>query len=99
MELKDATRMILMESAAHPPLLGYVKQLHGEFAAGREVHYSALLAVLKDATRTDALSELKERDPEAYAAIVTALAREIDRQAPVTLPYVPSGVRQLAATI
>lgn len=86
--------MILTESAAHPPSLGYVQQVHDEFTAGREVHYSVLLAILKDVTRTDALTELRERDPEAYAAIVTTLAREIDRQAPVT---VPSGARRPAA--
>ncbi|GAA2109954.1 hypothetical protein [Actinomadura alba] len=83
MELKDATRVILMESAAQPDLLRHASNVYDEFAADRQVHYSSLSWMLKRAVVTNVLAGLKERDNATFTDVVTTLTREIDRQAPV----------------
>ncbi|MFC9976836.1 hypothetical protein ACFVH6_38645 [Spirillospora sp. NPDC127200] len=84
MDIRDATRMILTESADYPELLRITQHSYEALSAGREVPYTVLNGVLAEASREDVLGTLKERyGEEAVRDMVAALTREIDRQAPV----------------
>ncbi|MQA93755.1 MAG: hypothetical protein GEV11_03630 [Streptosporangiales bacterium] len=83
MELKDAALKILEGSAAHPDLMRRARYAYEEFEAGRSVHHVTLTTLLKDATVSGVLAGLRDRDARSCDAAVTALAVEIDRQAPV----------------
>ncbi|RFS86999.1 hypothetical protein D0T12_01715 [Actinomadura spongiicola] len=82
MDLGDATRMILTESAAHPELLRVTRQTHDRLAQGRRVPHQDLSWMLKEAARKNVFPALRSRYGAAsFDAMVTALCREIDRQA------------------
>lgn len=84
MELRDATRMILSESAGHPELLRVSRQAHDALAAGRPVPYTELSWMLKEAARKNVYPAVRARyGADAFDGMVVALGREIDRQAPV----------------
>ncbi|MFF5260257.1 hypothetical protein ACFY4C_15015 [Actinomadura viridis] len=84
MDLKDATRMILVESAAHPELLRVSRQSHEELASGGMVEHTTLSWMLREAARKGVFPALKGKHGDrAFDDLVTVLCREIDRQAPV----------------
>jgi hypothetical protein len=84
MDLKNATRMILAESAAHPDLLRLAQSAHDEFYAGRTVSYTVLRELLYEASGKAVLPVLKQKyGDSAFNDMVIVLGREIDRQAPV----------------
>ncbi|HEU5029393.1 MAG TPA: hypothetical protein VFV01_31095 [Spirillospora sp.] len=84
MDLRDATRMILSESAAHPELLRVSRQAHDELAAGRPVPYAELSWMLREAARKNVYPAVHARyGADAFDAMVLVIGREIDRQAPV----------------
>lgn len=86
MELADATRMILSESAAHPELLRLTRHSHEELAQGRPVPYATLSEMLREAARKDVYPALHARyGKAAFDDMVLTLGREIDRQAPVPM--------------
>ncbi|MBO2461238.1 hypothetical protein [Actinomadura violacea] len=84
MELSDAARMILTESAPHPELLRVTRQAHDELAAGRPVRHAELSWMLREAARKNVYPAVRARyGAGAFDEMVLALGREIDRQAPV----------------
>jgi hypothetical protein len=84
MELRDAARMILSESAAHPELLRVSRQVHDELARGRQVPYTDLSWMLREAARKNVYPALHARyGADAFERMVVVLGREIDRQAPL----------------
>ncbi|NDU73765.1 hypothetical protein GWI34_14125 [Actinomadura sp. DSM 109109] len=84
MELRDATRMILTESAGHPELLRVTRQVHDELARGAQVPHARLSWMLREAARKDVYPALHARyGSGAFEEMVLVLAREIDRQAPL----------------
>ncbi|MDL4816749.1 hypothetical protein [Actinomadura opuntiae] len=84
MELRDATRMILSESAAHPELLRVTRRVHDDLAGGRPVRYAELSWMLKEAARKNVYPALRSRyGVAAFDEMVLVIGREIDRQAPV----------------
>ncbi|MFV2178039.1 hypothetical protein ACFHW2_31115 [Actinomadura sp. LOL_016] len=84
MELVDAARMILSESAPHPELLRLARHSHEELAHGRTVPHAMLSEMLREAARKDVYPALRTRyGVPAFEAMVMALGREIDRAAPV----------------
>ncbi|RAY13391.1 hypothetical protein DPM19_20170 [Actinomadura craniellae] len=84
MNLTDAARMLLTESAAHPELLRDARLAYDEFAGGRQVPHTLLSRMLGEAGRKGVFPALRERHGErAVNDMITVLAREIDRQAPV----------------
>ncbi|SEG75558.1 hypothetical protein SAMN04489712_11156 [Thermomonospora echinospora] len=84
MNLTDATRMIMAESAAFPELMRAARDVYDELSAGRRVHYTALNWILREAGRKDLYGVLRQKHGTgAFEDMVTALCREIDRQAPV----------------
>ena len=84
MELADATRMVLSESAAHPELLRLARHSHEELSQGRPVRHEVLSEMLREAARKDVYPALVARyGRPAFDAMVMSLGREIDRPAPV----------------
>jgi hypothetical protein len=84
MNLTDATRMILAESAAFPELMRVTRDAYDELAAGRQVHYTALSWMVREASRKDLYGVLIQKyGSGAFDDMITVLCREIDRQAPV----------------
>jgi hypothetical protein len=84
MDLKNATGMILAESASHPELLRVSRHAYDELAAGREVGHRLLSGMLREAARKNVYPALIARHGRpAFDDMVTVIAREIDRQAPV----------------
>ncbi|QKW32651.1 hypothetical protein HUT06_00200 [Actinomadura sp. NAK00032] len=84
MDLSDATRMILSESAAHPELLRVTREAHDRLARGDRVQHTELGWMLKEAARKNVYPALRTRyGVAAFNEMVLVLGREIDRQAPV----------------
>ncbi|GAA4152941.1 hypothetical protein [Actinomadura keratinilytica] len=83
MELTDAVRMIMSESARHPELLRVARTSYDDLSSGRPVHHTALSGMLRQAARKNVYPALRARyGVEAINDMVLALGREIDRQAP-----------------
>jgi hypothetical protein len=84
MDLKSATGMILSESASHPELLRVSRHVYDELAAGRVVGHRMLSGMLREAARKNLYPALMAKHGDrAFEDMVMALAREIDRQAPI----------------
>ena len=76
--------MILTESAPHPELLRVTRHAHDELARGNQVPHTDLNWMLREAARKNVYPALHARyGSAAFDSMVVALAREIDRQAPV----------------
>jgi hypothetical protein len=92
MDLKDATLMLLAESAAYPALAGAAQTAYDALASGQQVPYQALSELIGDASGKGVLRELRHRySATAFEAIVFPICREIDRQKPVPPRRRPAG--------
>ncbi len=84
MDLKDATLMLLAESAAHPALAGAAQSAYAARASGQQVPYQTLSELLGEASGKGVLRDLRHKySAAAFEAIVFPVCREIDRQKPV----------------
>ncbi|MEU8344729.1 hypothetical protein AB0C74_23765 [Spirillospora sp. NPDC048832] len=84
MDLGDATRMILSESAGHPELLRVTREAHDRLARGERVAHADLTWMLKEAARKNVYPALRSRyGVTAFNEMVVVMGREIDVQAPV----------------
>ncbi|GAA2259609.1 hypothetical protein GCM10010402_13950 [Actinomadura luteofluorescens] len=84
MNLPDAMRMILAESAAYPELMRVARDAYDDLAAGRRVHHATLSWVVREASRKDLYGVLiRKHGAAVFDDVITVLCREIDRQAPV----------------
>jgi hypothetical protein len=84
MELRDAARMILSESAGHPDLLRVTRDAHDRLARGERVAHTDLSWMLREAARKNVYPALHARyGASAFNEMVVVLGREIDHQAPV----------------
>jgi hypothetical protein len=81
MDLKEASYMVLSESAPYAELRSVAKAAYDDFSAGREVPYVALKGILTEASRTGVLGRLKQKyGYDTFCDMVIALGRETDRQ-------------------
>lgn len=81
MDLKEASYMVLSESAPHAELRSVAQAAYDDFSAGREVPYIALKGMLVEASRKGVLGRLKQRyGYDAFNDMVLVLGREADRQ-------------------
>ncbi|HMD91890.1 MAG TPA: hypothetical protein VKG80_04530 [Trebonia sp.] len=84
MDLKDATLMLLSESAGHPAVAAIAQSAYDRLAADEETDYRVLNDLIGEASGKGVLRALhKKYSPEAYEAIIRPILKEIDRQAPV----------------
>lgn len=93
MQLKDAAGMILAESRPHADLMRKASVVYDGFAAGRQVRYTDILAMLDMAAGKRVFAALRERDHAAFLDMVETLAREVDRHAPITTRTAAQDVR------
>ncbi|GAB3965749.1 hypothetical protein GCM10029978_029200 [Actinoallomurus acanthiterrae] len=85
MDLKDASRMVLLEAAPYADLQKVAQAVHEDYTAGREVPCVALTGMLAEASRKGVLLRLKQRHGDAAVNdMITVLAREADRQRTVS---------------
>lgn len=81
MDLKEASRMVLTESALYADLYNVAQAVYDDYSAGREVPSVALTGMLAEASRKGVLLKLKQRHGDhAVNDMVTVLAHEADRQ-------------------
>ncbi|WP_067476559.1 hypothetical protein [Actinomadura hibisca] len=86
MNLRDAVRMVLAESAAFPELLRVTRHAYEELDAGRPVPHTSLSWLLREAARKGVYSALvRKHGTPAFNEMVTVLGKEIDRQAPAPI--------------
>src|SRR5581483_9945609 len=94
MDPKDATLMILTESAAHPGLAKLTQSAYDQLTAGGEAHYSVLSDMVAEASGKGVLRVIRQKHGAiAHEAIFGPILREIDRQKPVP-PRRPTSDRQ-----
>jgi hypothetical protein len=83
MDLKDATLMLLAESAGHPGLAAAAQSAHDALASGQQVPYQTLSDPLGEASGKGVPRDLRHKySATAFEAIVFPICREIDRQKP-----------------
>ncbi|WP_433179195.1 hypothetical protein [Actinoallomurus sp. CA-150999] len=81
MDLKEASYMVLSESAPYQELRSVAQAAYDDFSTGREVPYIALTGMLTEASRKGVLGKLKQRyGYDTFCDMVFVLARETDRQ-------------------
>jgi len=84
MDLKDATLMILIESAAHPSVAKIAQAAYDQLASGQEVDYRVLDNLVGEASGKGVLRALNAKySPAAYEAIIGPILTELGRQKPV----------------
>jgi hypothetical protein len=84
MDLKDATLVIMAESAAHPGLAQLAQSAHDRLAMDGRVDYRVLSDLVAEASGKGVLRAIHRKyGPAAGEAIFGPILREIDRQKPV----------------
>ena len=84
MELKDATLMIVSESAAHPGLAKLAQSAYDRLTRDGQVDYRVLSDLIAEASGKGVLRAIHQKyGPAAGDAIFGPILREIDRQKPV----------------
>jgi hypothetical protein len=84
MDLKDATLVILNESAAHPGLLKLAQSAYDQLTRNGQVDYRVLSDLIGEASGKGVLRAINRKyGPTARDAIFGPILREIDRQKPV----------------
>src|ERR1700722_15077495 len=84
MDLKDATLMLLRESAAHPAVESLAQSAYDRLARGEAVDYRLLDDLIGEASGKGGLPGPAARySPVAYEAIIMPILTEIGRQKPV----------------
>jgi hypothetical protein len=92
MDLKDATLMLLSESADSPAVASLAKSAYDRLAAGEEVDYRLLDDLIGEASGKGVLRALHARySPVAYEAIIMPMLAEIGRLKPVPPRRQPGG--------
>ena len=94
MDLKDATLMILVESAAHPRLAQLARSAHDQLITAGDVDYHVLSDMIAEASGKGVLRVIRQKHGAiAHEAIFGPILHEIDRQKPVP-PRRPASDRQ-----
>jgi hypothetical protein len=84
MDLKDATLMILGESAAYPGLARLARSAYDQLARDGQVDYRVLDELVAEASGKGVLRVIHRKyGPDGRDAVFGPILREIDRQKPV----------------
>jgi hypothetical protein len=84
MELRDATLMLLSESAAHPAVAQLAQSAYDQLADGVMPDHRLLSDLIGEASGKGVLRALRRKYSQtAFDAIVMPICAEIGRQAPV----------------
>jgi hypothetical protein len=83
MDLKDATLMILSESAAHPAVVKLAQSAYDQLITDGGVDYHVLSDLIAEVSGKGVLRAIHRKySPTAYEAMMMPILREIDRQKP-----------------
>jgi hypothetical protein len=97
MDLRDATLMMMTESAAWPTVARLAEQAYDQLAEGGEVGYELLSDMIGEASGKGALRAIAGRhSATAFDAMISPILREIGRQKPVPPRPRPAGSDPLA---
>jgi hypothetical protein len=92
MELKDATLMVLSESAGQPAVASVAQSVYDRLAEGQAVDYRLLDELIGEASGKGVLRAIHAKySPVAYEAIIMPILAEIGRQKPVRPRRRPDG--------
>ena len=84
MDIKDATLVMLSESAGHPAVASLAESAYQRLASGEPVDYRLLDALIGEASGKGVLRAIHRKyGPATSDAIFGPILREIDRQKPV----------------
>ena len=84
MNLIEATRLVMAESAARPDLMRVTRHAYDELSAGREVPHTTLRWMLREAGLSGVFNALDQRHgAEVVKDMILVLEHEIDRHAPL----------------
>jgi hypothetical protein len=84
MDLKDATFMLLSESADHPAVASIAQAAYDQLARGEPVDYRLLDELIGEASGKGVLRAIhKKYSPTAYEAVIMPILQEIGRQKPI----------------
>jgi hypothetical protein len=84
MDLKDATLMILAESAGQPEVAALAQSAFDTLSGGGQVPHQLLSDIIGEASGKGVLRAIHRKySPTAYDALLMPIFREIDRQRPV----------------
>jgi hypothetical protein len=87
MDLRDATLMLLAESAAHPDVARIAQSAYDDLCRDGDVHYQVLSDLIGEASGKGVLRDLRRKySPLAFDAILDPIMQEIGRSRPVP-PY------------
>jgi hypothetical protein len=84
MDIKDATLMMMTESAGHPAVASLAESAYQRLANGEPVDYRLLDELIGEASGKGVLRALHAKyGPVAHEAIIGPILTEIGRQKPV----------------
>jgi hypothetical protein len=84
MEIKDATLMMLIESADHPAVASLAQSAYDQLMNEEPVDYRLLKELVGEASGKGVLRALRAKyGSAAFEAIISPILTEIGRQAPI----------------
>ena len=84
MDLKDATLMFLVESAAHPAVRDVAQAAYDRLVEGEEIDYRVLSDLVDEASGKGVLRAMRRKyGPAGFDAIVMPVLQEIGRRKPI----------------
>ena len=84
MDLRDATLMFLIESAAHPAVSEIAQSAYDRLVEGEDIDYRVLSDLVEEASGKGVLRAMHQKyGPAAFEAIVMPVLQEIGRRAPI----------------
>ena len=84
MDLKDATLVIMSESAGQPAVAAVAKSVYDRLVNGQSVGYQMLDDLMGQASGKGGLRELQAKySPAAYEAIIGPILSEIGQSKPI----------------
>jgi hypothetical protein len=84
MDLRDATLMFLIESAAHPAVSEIAQSAYDRLVEGEDIDYRVLSDLVDEASGKGLLRAIHQKyGPAGFEAIVMPVLREIGRRAPI----------------
>ena len=84
MDLRDATLMFLVESAAHPAVHEIAQAAYDRLVEGEDIDYRVLSGLVDEASGKGVLRAMRRKyGPAGFDAIVMPVLQEIGRRKPI----------------
>jgi hypothetical protein len=84
MDLRDATLMFLVESAAHPAVAEIAQSAYDRLLEGEDVDYRVLSDLVDEASGKGVLRAMRQKyGPVTFEAIIRPVLQEVGRREPI----------------